>query len=308
MYIASMRKSFKDSLKVLEADIQHANTVASDFPREYDGACLQMRMSYSPAAHLFLFLVQWTDCHLAGALGLLRILIYKVYVDGTTTMSTHERKASIREFYAVIYPSLLQLQNGVTDTEDKKQKAVCMERYRRRDDDEYRQCSDIDIEREEECGICMEMNSKIVLPNCNHAMCLKCYREWKIGHSHFYYGVKKNINLSSRRTRSQSCPFCRDTLKRVNSGDLWVFTDSRDIVDMATVTRENLRRLFIYIDKFPVVVPDNLFDAYDSHLRWVSHEEMLEVELFKSLIWSEFSSYPVQKFFMFSGVATFCPS
>lgn len=51
---------------------------ASDFSREYDGACLQMRMSYSPAAHFFLFLVQWTDCHLAGALGLLRILIYKV--------------------------------------------------------------------------------------------------------------------------------------------------------------------------------------------------------------------------------------
>ena len=51
---------------------------ASDFPREYDGTCLQMRMSYSPAAHLFLFFVQWTDCNLAGALGLLRILIYKV--------------------------------------------------------------------------------------------------------------------------------------------------------------------------------------------------------------------------------------
>lgn len=58
---------------------------ASDFPREYDGACLQMRMSYSPAAHLFLFFVQWTDCHLAGALGLLRILIYKVsYADFST--------------------------------------------------------------------------------------------------------------------------------------------------------------------------------------------------------------------------------
>jgi hypothetical protein len=78
----------------------------------------------------------------------------------------------------VIYPSLLQLQRGVTDTEDKKQKAVCLERYRRRDDEEHRQHTDIDIEREEECGICMEMNSKIVLPNCNHAMCLKCYREW----------------------------------------------------------------------------------------------------------------------------------
>jgi len=79
---------------------------------------------------------------------------------------------------AVIYPSLLQLQKGITDTEDKKQKAVCMERYRRRDDEDYRQCSDIDIEREDECGICMDMNTKIVLPNCNHAMCLKCYREW----------------------------------------------------------------------------------------------------------------------------------
>ncbi|KAL3642222.1 E3 ubiquitin-protein ligase airp2 [Castilleja foliolosa] len=150
---------------------------ASDFSREYDGAWLQMRMSYSPAAHFFLFLVQWTDCNLAGALGLLRILIYKVYVDGTTTMSTHERKASIREFYAVIYPSLMQLERGVTDSEDKKQKAVCLERYRRKDEEEQRLCSELEIEREDECGICMEMNSKIVLPNCNHVMCQKCYRE-----------------------------------------------------------------------------------------------------------------------------------
>ncbi|XP_040955706.1 E3 ubiquitin-protein ligase AIRP2 isoform X1 [Gossypium hirsutum] len=80
---------------------------ASDFSREYDGECLQMRMSYSPATHLFLFLVQWTDYHLPSALGLLRILIYKVYVDGTTTMSTHERKASIREFYAGMMKMIL---------------------------------------------------------------------------------------------------------------------------------------------------------------------------------------------------------
>ncbi|KAF5750835.1 hypothetical protein HS088_TW03G01175 [Tripterygium wilfordii] len=73
-----MRKSFKDSLKALEADIQFANTLASDYHGEFDGACLQMRLSYSPAAQFFLFIVQWTDCHLAGALGLLRILIYKV--------------------------------------------------------------------------------------------------------------------------------------------------------------------------------------------------------------------------------------
>lgn len=245
--VSPMRKSFKDSLKVLEADIQHANTLASDFPREYDGACLQMRMSYSPAAHFFLFLVQWTDCHLAGALGLLRILIYKVYVDGTTTMSTHERKASIRDFYAIIYPSLLQLQRGVSDSEDRKQKAVCTERYKRRDDKDHQLFSEIDSEREEECGICMEVTSRIVLPNCNHAMCMKCYHEW--------------------RSRSQSCPFCRDSLKRVNSWDLWVLMDSKDVVDMSTITGENLRRLFMYIDKLPLIVPDNLFDPYDKHLR-----------------------------------------
>lgn len=51
---------------------------ASEYREEYDGGCVQMRLSYSPAAHLFIFLLQWTDCHFAGALGLLRILIYKV--------------------------------------------------------------------------------------------------------------------------------------------------------------------------------------------------------------------------------------
>nr|XP_009384485.1 PREDICTED: E3 ubiquitin-protein ligase RNF8-B [Musa acuminata subsp. malaccensis] len=243
----SMRKSFKDSLKVLEADIQHANSLASDFPTDYDGACLQMRVSYCPAAHLFLFLVQWTDCSLAGALGLLRIMIYKVHADGSTTMSTHERKASIKEFYAVIFPSLLQLKKGITDMENKRQKAVCMERYRRRDEDERKQFSETDDEREEECGICMEMNSKIVLPKCNHAMCMKCYREWN--------------------SRSRSCPFCRNSLTRVNSGDLWMFIDNRDVVDMAMVTRENIRRLIMYIKKLPEIVSETVSDPYDSHLR-----------------------------------------
>ncbi|XP_042491528.1 E3 ubiquitin-protein ligase AIRP2 isoform X3 [Macadamia integrifolia] len=173
-----MRKSFKDSLKSLEADIQHANTLASDYPREYDGACLQMRLSYSPAAHLFLFLLQWTDCHLAGALGLLRILIYKAYADGKSTMYIHERKASFKEFYAIIFPSLLQLQRGITDVDDRKQKELCSTRYRKKDEMDKGKMSEIDIEREEECGICMEIGSKVVLPNCSHALCMKCYRDW----------------------------------------------------------------------------------------------------------------------------------
>jgi hypothetical protein len=72
----------------------------------------------------------------------------------------------------------MQLQKGITDMEDKKQKAVCTERYRRRDEERKLPCSEIDAEREEECGICMELNTKVVLPKCSHALCIKCYREW----------------------------------------------------------------------------------------------------------------------------------
>lgn len=86
---------------------------------------------------------------------------------------------------AVIYPSLVQLERGVTDSDDKKQNAVCQERYKRRDSEDYRKAYDLDIEREDECGICMEVNSKIILPNCNHIMCLKCYREWYVSYAHF---------------------------------------------------------------------------------------------------------------------------
>ncbi|KAL7248539.1 hypothetical protein ACSBR2_003301 [Camellia fascicularis] len=290
-----MRKSFKDSLKALEADIQHANTLASDYPQEYDGTCLQMRLSYSPCSRIFLFLVQWTDCHLAGALGLLRILIYKVvyifscilccyanslllgdasfffshklgdvscftelegndvdghlqaYEDGKTTMCFYERKASIREFYGVIFPSLLQLQRGITDVEDRKQREICATKYKRRDEMNKGKLSEIDIEREEECGICLEVNSKVVLPKCNHSMCMKCYRNW--------------------HTRSQSCPFCRDSLKRVNSGDLWIYTSGCDNVDLSSIAKENLKRLIMYIGKLPLIVPDPMLVSYDPHFR-----------------------------------------
>lgn len=71
-----------------------------------------------------------------------------------------------------------------------------------------------------------------------------------------------------RRERSQSCPFCRDSLKRVNSEDLWIFTDKCDVVDLATILRENRKRLFMYIDRLPLVVPDPIYVTFDSHVRW----------------------------------------
>ncbi|KAL5580757.1 hypothetical protein UlMin_013199 [Ulmus minor] len=223
-----MGKSFKDSLKALEADIQHANTLALGYPREKDGARLQMRLSYSPVAHLFLFLVS-------------------TFADGKTTMSIYERKASIKDFYAIIFPSLLQLQKGITDLEDRKQKEVCNIRYKRKEEIEKGKLTKVDREREVECAICMEVNSKFVLPNCSHSMCLNCYRDW--------------------RGRSQSCPFCRDSLKRVNSGDLWVFTEKCDVLDLSTILREDRKRLFMYIDRLPLLVPDSLYLHSDSHIR-----------------------------------------
>ncbi|KAE9618170.1 hypothetical protein Lal_00041848 [Lupinus albus] len=241
-----MHKSFKDSLKALQADIHFANTLASDYASDRDGSCLQMRLSYGPAAQFFLFLVQWTNCHLAGSLGLLRILIYKAYKDGKTTMSIYERKATLREFYGVVFPSLLQLHRGITDVDDRKQKHICTTKYKAKDATSKGKLSEIDAEREEECGICMEMNTKIVLPNCNHSMCMKCYRDW--------------------HARSKSCPFCRDSLKRVNSGDLWIYMSNNEIDDLNSIKNENLQRLFMYIEKLPLIVPDPpIFISYGQH-------------------------------------------
>ncbi|GER55808.1 RING/U-box superfamily protein [Striga asiatica] len=243
-----MRKSFKDSLKALEADIQHANTLASGYPRECDGAWLQMRLSYSPCAHILLFLFQWTECRLAGALGLICILIYKAYGDGKMTMSVHERKASIKEFYGVIFPSLLQLHGGITDADERKQREICATKYKRKVEitNKGKKLSETEIEREEECGICMEMNTKFVLPTCNHSLCMKCYKDWQ--------------------SRSQSCPFCRDSLKRIRSGELWIYTSKCDIIDLSTFERENLKRLFMYVDKLPVVVPDAMLISHDPRI------------------------------------------
>jgi hypothetical protein len=149
----------------------------------------------------------------------------------------------------VIFPSLLQLERGITDLDDRKQKEVCKIRYRNKDETEKVKLSEIDIEREEECGICMEMNNMVVLPNCTHSLCIKCYRDW--------------------HGRSESCPFCRDSLKRVNSGDLWMLMEKSDTVNMYTIERENKKRLFVYIEKLPLVVPDQVFASspYDCHVK-----------------------------------------
>lgn len=69
---------------------------------------------------------------------------------------------------------------GITDVEEWKQREICSSRYRRREEMDKGKLSEVDIEREEECGICLEKASRIVLPNCCHSLCLKCYQNWLV--------------------------------------------------------------------------------------------------------------------------------
>lgn len=70
-----------------------------------------------------------------------------------------------------------------------------------------------------------------------------------------------------RHARSQSCPFCRDSLKRVKSRDVWVYTEICEVQDTQTLTKDSLRRLFMYIDKLPLLVSQSVLAVYDSHLK-----------------------------------------
>nr|GEW21058.1 hypothetical protein [Tanacetum cinerariifolium] len=149
-------------------------------------------------------------------------------MDGIQTMSSQERRATLREFYAVIYPSLKQLDGHLIELKDVN---------------DNKKTDRKDVGRDDECGICMETSDKMALPNCGHSMCIGCFRDWN--------------------TRSKSCPFCRGSLKKVQSGDLWVLTSESDSVDLLTLAKENLRCFYLYIESLPFVVPDTHFLLYE---------------------------------------------
>lgn len=241
------KSSYRESLKALEADIQHANTLAAALPRDYGGDFVQMRLSYSPFAPLVLFMIEWMDYSCTDTvpsyLGLLNILVYKVYVDGMPALSSKERKATLREFYAIIYPSLRQLESEFCELEDNSKRDQCSEISSRKRVEERRKLSDKDLDRNDECGICMENCTKMVLPNCGHSLCVNCFHDWN--------------------ARSQSCPFCRGSLQRVSPADLWVLISDIDIIDMVTIAKENLRRFYLYIENLPLIVPDTHPFVYD---------------------------------------------
>eukprot|EP00256_Glycine_max_P052709 XP_014619145.1 E3 ubiquitin-protein ligase AIRP2 [Glycine max] len=131
-------------------------------------------------------------------------------------------------FAAVIYPSLRLLQGEFNN--DKRNS--CAELSRKR----LEKVLSKDLEGDEECGICMENGMKMVLPNCGHSLCISCFHDWYM--------------------RSESCPFCRGNLRRINPRDLWVVIGSSDVVDRITIAKENLRCLYLYIETLPPIISD----------------------------------------------------
>ncbi|KAG2676081.1 hypothetical protein I3760_12G034900 [Carya illinoinensis] len=242
--------SYQDSLKVLEADIQHANMLAASIPQGKSGACLQMKLVYHHLAPILLFLLQWMDCSctclLPSYLRLFHIIVYKVHPDGKLNVSSCGRRATIREFYAVILPSLQHLSGNSSELDITQEEGSCFEMFVRKKLEKKRKILDVDLEREDECGICLEPCTKMVVPNCCHAMCINCYHNWN--------------------ARSESCPFCRGSLKRVNSGDLWVLTCGSDVVDPQSLLTEDMLRFRLYINNLPRDIPDALFLMYYEYL------------------------------------------
>ena len=77
---------------------------------------------------------------------------------------------------------------------------------------------------------------------------------------------KCSFFLLYRNTRSESCPFCRGSLKRVNSEDLWVLTCGNDVVDTETALKDDVLRFFLFINNLPKDIPDALFVMYYEYL------------------------------------------
>ncbi|XP_047307198.1 E3 ubiquitin-protein ligase AIRP2-like [Impatiens glandulifera] len=71
-----------ETLKLLEADIHHANLLASSIPRDKDGSSVQMKLVYNNLVPIFWYFLQWMDCScaclLSSYLSLFHIVVYKV--------------------------------------------------------------------------------------------------------------------------------------------------------------------------------------------------------------------------------------
>lgn len=81
---------------------------------------------------------------------------------------------------AVILPSLQRLQGDLVEWDDSNEENPGTEVIGKARHESSKGFSNVDLEREDECGICLEPCTKMVLPNCCHEMCINCYRDWLV--------------------------------------------------------------------------------------------------------------------------------
>lgn len=87
------------------------------------------------------------------------------------------------------------------------------------------------------------------------------FGDFTLSVSFFFFSYDRNM-------RSESCPFCRGSIKRVDSGDLWVMTCNSDVVDQETVSKEDMLRFYMYMNSLPKDIPNALFLFYYEYLIW----------------------------------------
>ncbi|KAL8230557.1 hypothetical protein R6Q57_000335 [Mikania cordata] len=241
---------YRDSLKVLEVDIQFANMLAASIPRDKNGAFIRMEMGYSDMSYILSFLLSWINspcsCLLQTCLNCCYVVVHKVLPDERPKLTLRGKKASIRELYDVILPSLKRLGTTPLELDINEDDFQSFGTNPMKKITKTTKSSELDMEREDECGICLESCTKMVLPDCCHSMCINCYHDWNM--------------------RSVSCPFCRGSLKRVNSDDLWVLPCRGEMVDQKTVSKEDTKRFYNYINKLPTDIPDAVFLVYNDYL------------------------------------------
>ncbi|KAL0415768.1 UNVERIFIED_CONTAM: E3 ubiquitin-protein ligase AIRP2 [Sesamum latifolium] len=156
------------------------------------------------------------------------------------------RISNVVYFAAVILPSLERMHDSSLELGHYHDEIDGLDMTIRKNKEDNNKHLDVDPEREDECGICLEPCTKIVLPNCCHTMCTDCYHDWNM--------------------RSESCPFCRGSLKRVNSGDLWVMICKEDVVDQESLLKEDMLQFYLYVNSLPKDIPDELFLFYYEYL------------------------------------------
>ncbi|KAG5557860.1 hypothetical protein RHGRI_007938 [Rhododendron griersonianum] len=180
MYYQFPKFSHQDSLKILDADIQHANSLTLVM-RNFGLLCTLYTVGVFVAAELMGFCHSKCKmrCVPSDEIGLQSLGTYPFVftpMDGlcaqmgnqTFPLSRHGRKATIRDFYAVILPSLQRLHGVLVEWDDCNEENSDMEITGKIRPECSKGFSSVDLEREDECGICLEPCTKMVLPNCCH--------------------------------------------------------------------------------------------------------------------------------------------